>query len=123
MLTELVLKIRIANSNDPDFIEVDLPCNALTYQNLIKLCCNELEINESQIFRLRKLPNTKIRRNKDVQRLQNHQEIEVIIHTSINDATTETVPKTVQYANGSAIPVNPTNNYQSISKKDQTILY
>ncbi|XP_014207388.1 ankyrin repeat domain-containing protein 40 isoform X1 [Copidosoma floridanum] len=119
---ELVLKIRIENSSDTDFIEVDLPCNALTYQNLIKLCCDELGINQAQIAKLRKLPNTRIRRDKDVDRLQNYQEIEVVLHTPTNFSS-DTGHKSMQHANGSTVPITPTNSYQSISKKDQTILY
>lgn len=33
LLLELVLKIRIANSADPDFVEVELPRNELTLQS------------------------------------------------------------------------------------------
>jgi len=124
---ELVLKIRVANSNDPDFIEVDISRNALTYRNLIKLCCDELEINEAQVEKLRKLPNTKIRRDKDVQRLQNYQEIEVVLYTPTikNISGTSDIAHVVHkpMQNGSTVPITPTNNYQSISKKDQTILY
>lgn len=121
MISELVLKIRIANSFDPDFIEVDLPRNALNYQNLIKLCCNELDINEAQVSKIRKLPNTKIRRDKDVQRLEDFQEIEIVLYQPAN--VNDTGHKSMQHANGSTVSITPTNNYQSISKKDQTILY
>ncbi|XP_058808620.1 ankyrin repeat domain-containing protein 40-like isoform X2 [Phymastichus coffea] len=119
---ELVLKVRIANSNDPDYIEVDLPHNSLTYKNLIKVCCDELGVDASQVLKLRKLPNTKIRRDKDVQRLVNFQEIEVVLISSLNIGN-EVQHKSMLYANGSTVPITPTNNYQSISKKDQTILY
>ncbi|EZA56410.1 hypothetical protein DMN91_009839 [Ooceraea biroi] len=115
---ELVLKIRVANSADPDFVEVELPRGELTYQALLYLCCKELELNPHQVQKLRKLPNTKLRRDKDVQRLQNFQEIEVVTDTTI-------VYKSMQSANGLAnnLPILPANGYQSISKKDQTILY
>ena len=76
----------------------------------------------SQIVKLRKLPNTRIRRDKDVTRLQNYQEIEVVIYSSLN-INNETIHKPTQCSNGNATPITPTNNYQSISKKDQTILY
>ena len=115
---ELVLKIRIANTADSDFIEVELPRSELTYQALLCLCCKELDVNSHQIQKLRKLPNTRLRRDKDIQRLQNFQEIEVVI-----DATN--VYKSLQNSNGVAnsLPTLPANGYQSISKKDQTILY
>lgn len=115
------MKLRVANSSDPDFIEVDIPQNALSYQNLIKTCCDELDVNATQILKIRKLPNTKIRNDRDVQRLTNFQEIEIVLYapSNINDLAN----KSVQHANGSTAPITPTNNYQSISKKDQTILY
>ncbi|XP_011873512.1 PREDICTED: ankyrin repeat domain-containing protein 40-like [Vollenhovia emeryi] len=115
---ELVLKIRVANTADPDFIEVELARSELTYQALLCLCCKELALNLHQIQKLRKLPNTRLRRDKDIQRLQNLQEIEVVV-----DATN--VYKSMQNANGVAnsLPTLPANGYQSISKKDQTILY
>lgn len=113
---ELVLKIRVANTADSDFVEVELPRSELTYQALLYLCCKELDLNPHQIQKLRKLPNTRLRKDKDVQRLENFQEIEVV---------TDTAYKSMQNANGvtSSLPTLPTNGYQSISKKDQTILY
>ncbi|XP_011494301.1 PREDICTED: ankyrin repeat domain-containing protein 40-like [Ceratosolen solmsi marchali] len=118
---EIVLKLRIANTDDSDFIEVDVKRNDLTYQKLINMCCDELEINPSQIVRLRKLPNTKIRTNRDVQRLENFQEIEAVLFSPIN--ITNDLRHKTQYTNGNTVSITPTNNYQSISKKDQTILY
>lgn len=122
LFSELVLKIRVANLSDPDFIEVDLPCNSLNYKDLIRVCCDELQVDESQILKLRKLPNTKIRRDKDVQRLVNFQEIEVVLISSLCIGN-EVQQKSMQHSNGSTVPITPTNSYQSISKKDQTILY
>ncbi|XP_076635638.1 ankyrin repeat domain-containing protein 40 isoform X1 [Colletes latitarsis] len=117
-LDELVLKIRVADAPDPDFIEIELPQSDLTYQALIRVCCQELNIDQNQIVKLRKLPNTKLRKDEDIQRLQNFQEIEVVTN----------VDNTYSYLqNTNGIPNNistmPTNGYQSISKKDQTILY
>jgi len=115
---ELVLKIRVANTADLDFVEVELSRSELTYQALLFLCCKELDLNPHQIRKLRKLPNTRLRKDKDIQRLQNFQEIEVVV-----DATN--VYQSMQNANGVAnsLPTLPANGYQSISKKDQTILY
>ncbi|XP_043483883.1 ankyrin repeat domain-containing protein 40-like [Leptopilina heterotoma] len=114
--TELVLKVRLANIQDADFIEIDLPKTCLTFQALLDVCCQELNIDESRVVKLRKLPNTKIRRDKDVERLENFQEIEVVTDLTLNVAHS-------QSSNGAAMPLTPSNNYQSISKKDQTILY
>ena len=111
-----MLKVRLANAPDPDFIEIDLPKSTLTYQALLQVCCQELDVDESRIIKLRKLPNTKIRRDKDVERLENLQEIEVITEASFSGGHS-------QSSNGAAIPLTATNNYLSISKKDQTILY
>lgn len=119
-LQELVLKIRVANGTDPDFVEVELPRNELTYQALLCLCCKELELNPHQILKLRKLPDTRLRKDKDVQRLQHLQEIEVVTDTT-------NVYRSMQNSNGISNclppPLTPANGYQSISKKDQTILY
>ncbi|XP_076243149.1 uncharacterized protein LOC143184648 [Calliopsis andreniformis] len=115
---ELILKVRIADSVDPDFIEIELHQSDLTYQGLIRTCCQELSIDPNQIVKLRKLPNTRLRKDKDIQRLQNFQEIEVVTN-AVNTY------KYIQTTNGipSNIPLLPANGYQSISKKDQTILY
>lgn len=114
---ELVLKIRVANTADPDFVEVELLRSELTYQALLYLCCKELDLSPHQIQKLRKLPNTRLRKDKDIQRLENFQEIEVVTDTNVY--------KSMQNANGVAnnLATLPTNGYQSISKKDQTILY
>lgn len=118
MFLELVLKIRIANAADPDFVEVELSRTDLTYRALLYLCCMELDLKPQQIQKLRKLPNTRLRKDKDIQRLQDFQEIEVV-------ADTTNMYKSMQNINGIAnnVPTLPANGYQSISKKDQTILY
>lgn len=116
---DLVLKVRVAYSPDPDFIEVELPQNDLTYQALVRVCCQELNLGKDQIVKLRKLPNTKLRKDEDIQRLENFQEIEVVANSVVGGYR--------QKANSNGIPSGisslPTNEYQSISKKDQTILY
>jgi len=100
---DLVLKARVAGSNDPDFIEIEIPRWKLTYASLLHICCEELEIKELQVERIRKLPNTRLRKDSDVKRLTDFQCLEVVIKA----------PRE-KYNNG----------YQSISVcKDQTILY
>ncbi|KAG7189466.1 hypothetical protein KM043_017161 [Ampulex compressa] len=114
---ELVLKIRIAEGPDPDFVEIELPRNDLSYQSLMRVCCQELNLGPNQVVKLRKLPNTRLRKDKDIQRLQNFQEIEVVTNAVSGY-------KYTQSCNGIPnIPTVPANGYQSISKKDQTILY
>lgn len=111
----MVLKIRVANTADTDFIEVELLRSELTYQALLYLCCKELDLNPHQIQKLRKLPNTRLRKDKDIQRLENFQEIEVVMDANVY--------KSMQNGVASSLATLPTNGYQSISKKDQTILY
>ena len=77
--SELILKVRIANSGENDFIEIDLDVNKLTYKSLLCVCSQELNIDSASIKKVRKLPNTIVRNDKDVQRLLQYQELEVFI--------------------------------------------
>lgn len=79
-VNEIVLKIRVADTIENDFIEVELNSKLQTYDELINVCCKELNLNRSNISKIRKLPNTIIRRDKDVKRLQPYQELEVILN-------------------------------------------
>nr|CAD7257597.1 unnamed protein product [Timema shepardi] len=79
VVDELVLKVRVAHSGDPDFIEVELPRQELTFSRLLRVCCEELGVNANQVFRIRKLPDTLVRKDKDVQRFCNFQELELVI--------------------------------------------
>ncbi|XP_061702993.1 ankyrin repeat domain-containing protein 40 isoform X2 [Syngnathoides biaculeatus] len=81
---ELVLKVRIQNPNarENDFIEVELDRQELTYRALLRVCCRELEISPEHVEKIRKLPNTMIRKDKDVARLQDFQELEVVLEKS-----------------------------------------
>lgn len=78
---ELVLKVRIQNSNvrENDFIEVELDRQELTYRALLRVCCRELDISAEHVEKIRKLPNTMLRKDKDVARLQDFQELEVVL--------------------------------------------
>nr|XP_023027255.1 ankyrin repeat domain-containing protein 40-like [Leptinotarsa decemlineata]XP_023027256.1 ankyrin repeat domain-containing protein 40-like [Leptinotarsa decemlineata]XP_023027257.1 ankyrin repeat domain-containing protein 40-like [Leptinotarsa decemlineata] len=102
---DLVLKVRIHGSSDPDFIEVEIPRWKLTFGSLLKICCAELDIPENQVERIRKLPDTRLRRDSDVKRLKDNQALEIVLKSPANG------DKSV-------------NCYQSISTcKNQTILY
>lgn len=59
---ELVLKVRIQNPKENDFIEIELKRQELSYQNLLKVSCCELGINPEQVEKIRKLPNTLLRK-------------------------------------------------------------
>ena len=80
---ELVLKMRVADSEDPDFIEVEILKSNLTYDILMALCCREFSLKKEFVERIRKLPNTRLRNDKDVKRLTQFQEIEVVVRKYI----------------------------------------
>uniref|UniRef100_A0A3P9L0Z3 Ankyrin repeat domain 40 n=1 Tax=Oryzias latipes TaxID=8090 RepID=A0A3P9L0Z3_ORYLA len=78
---ELVLKVRIQNpsARENDFIEVELDRQELTYRSLLRVCCRELDISPEHVEKIRKLPNTMLRKDKDVARLQDFQELEIVL--------------------------------------------
>ena len=56
--SDIVIKVRIAESDDLDFIEVVVPCNTptaahRTYAALLQLCCNSLGVNPHHVERIR----------------------------------------------------------------------
>ncbi|XP_038633684.1 ankyrin repeat domain-containing protein 40 isoform X2 [Scyliorhinus canicula] len=61
---ELILKVRIQNPaiRDNDFIEVELDRTELTYQALLTVSCRELDVHPEQVEKIRKLPNTLLRK-------------------------------------------------------------
>lgn len=81
---EIVLKLRISNLEDKDFVEVDLNKSSLTYENLVSICCHEFDVEADDIKRVRKLPNTIVRNDKDVKRLLPFQELEVVLKREKN---------------------------------------
>ncbi|CAL4081588.1 unnamed protein product, partial [Meganyctiphanes norvegica] len=113
---ELVLKIRVANMEDTDFIEMDIKCSDLTYGQLLTLCCRELGVNAQLVERIRKLPNTRLRNDRDIRRLTEYQELEIVMkgHTRPVSASATQDDKTSTSKNA----------FQSIQGfKNQTILY
>lgn len=78
-VSEVILKVRVGNAVEKDFIEIDLPKDSLTYNGLVDLMCSELNVSKGIIQKVRKLPDTIVRRDKDVQRLQNYQELELVL--------------------------------------------
>lgn len=121
-LLELVLKVRVANSGDPDFIEVELPRSELSYSRLLRVCCEELGISANQIVRIRKLPDTLVRKDKDVQRFRDLQEIEVVITPATGK--NKLIPGSNGLISVAGMGGANVNGYQSISLyKNQTILY
>ncbi|XP_054501317.1 putative ANKRD40 C-terminal-like protein isoform X2 [Agelaius tricolor] len=82
ILGELVLKVRVQNLRDNDFIEIELDRQELTYQDLLRVSCCELGVNPEEVEKIRKLPNTLLRKDKDVARLQDFQELELVLTRS-----------------------------------------
>ncbi|XP_010168405.1 ankyrin repeat domain-containing protein 40 [Antrostomus carolinensis] len=85
-MQELVLKVRVQNLRDNDFIEIELDRQELTYQDLLRVSCCELGVNPEQVEKIRKLPNTLVRKDKDVARLQDFQELELVLVKSESSA-------------------------------------
>ncbi|XP_071620362.1 ankyrin repeat domain-containing protein 40 isoform X1 [Heliangelus exortis] len=83
-MQELVLKVRIQNPNlrENDFIEIELDRQELTYKELLRVSCHELGVNPEHVQKIRKLPNTMLRKDKDVARLQDFQELELVVTVS-----------------------------------------
>jgi len=75
---ELILKVR-ASGTDQDYIEIELAKDALTLEYLIVMGCEELGLNADEVERVRKMPNTRLRRDKEVARLKDYQEIEFVL--------------------------------------------
>ena len=53
--------------------------SSLTYENLVSLCCHEFDIEAHNTKRVKKLPNTIIRNDKNVKRLLPFQELEIVL--------------------------------------------
>ncbi|XP_021270921.1 ankyrin repeat domain-containing protein 40 isoform X3 [Numida meleagris] len=83
-MQELVLKVRIQNPSlkENDFIEIELDRQELTYKELLRVSCRELGVNPGHVQKIRKLPNTMLRKDKDVARLQDFQELELVLTVS-----------------------------------------
>lgn len=110
---EIVLKVRLAHSDDPDFIEIEFHKAQINYSSLLTTCCREMAVNPQLVERIRKLPNTRLRNDKDVQRLTDYTELELVMKG-------QSRPPVVR----SDTQSTSKNNYSSIHGfKNQTILY
>ncbi|CAG5133055.1 unnamed protein product [Candidula unifasciata] len=90
MSDELVLKARLANSDEKDFIEIELPRTQLHFAGLFSLMCAELGVDKSLVAKIRKLPDTIIRKDKDVKRLTDFQELELVLTNKAASAASRT---------------------------------
>ncbi|XP_023508534.1 putative ANKRD40 C-terminal-like protein isoform X1 [Equus asinus] len=93
---ELVLKVRIQSPKENDFIEVELNRQELSYQNLLQVSCCELGINPDQVEKIRKLPNTLLRKDKDILRLRDLQEVELILMKTGSSQLIEYTPSLIE---------------------------
>merc|ERR1711974_410011 len=78
----VILKIRVAAGGDPDYVELELPREAMTLEYLTVAACEELGVEADQIERVRKMPNTRLRRDREVARLTDYQEVELVLQAS-----------------------------------------
>nr|XP_054366588.1 putative ANKRD40 C-terminal-like protein isoform X1 [Mirounga angustirostris] len=84
--------VRIQSPRENDFIEVELNRGELSYQNLLKVSCCELGIEPERVKMIRKLPNTLLRKDKDILRLRDFQEIELILMKNGSSELVEYTP-------------------------------
>uniref|UniRef100_A0A8C0TVJ2 ANKRD40 C-terminal like n=1 Tax=Canis lupus familiaris TaxID=9615 RepID=A0A8C0TVJ2_CANLF len=88
--------VRIQSPRENDFIEVELNREELSYQNLLKISCCELGIEPEQVKTIRKLPNTLLRKDKDILRLRDFQEIELILMKNGSSELEEYTPSLIE---------------------------
>ncbi|TGZ65969.1 hypothetical protein CRM22_005609 [Opisthorchis felineus] len=75
----VLLKIRLANSVDQDFYEIEAPVFTCTFDTFRELIGTELSVQPSEIKKIRKLPNTILRKESDLRRLIPGAEIEIVL--------------------------------------------
>ena len=61
-------------------MEVEL--ESVSYANLLKLSCDELGVSLGDVAKIRKLPNVLVRKDKDLIRMTEGQEIELVLKGS-----------------------------------------
>uniref|UniRef100_A0A9L0TCG9 ANKRD40 C-terminal like n=2 Tax=Equus TaxID=9789 RepID=A0A9L0TCG9_HORSE len=88
--------VRIQSPKENDFIEVELNRQELSYQNLLQVSCCELGINPDQVEKIRKLPNTLLRKDKDILRLRDLQEVELILMKTGSSQLIEYTPSLIE---------------------------
>jgi hypothetical protein len=76
--TTSLLVVKVRCDKDDDFIEVDLDRGCLTFNYFVDTLCAELGVDKNAVVKIRKCPNTLIRNDRDVSRLLDFQEIELV---------------------------------------------
>lgn len=73
------LRKQVEDEADEDFVETVVDRTNISYRQLLTKCCKEMGVQEKKVLKLRKLPNTVIRSSQDVGRLQNYDELEIVV--------------------------------------------
>lgn len=109
------MKVRVSGSGESDFVEVELP--SLSYSSLLKSCCEELELVPHEVAKIRKLPNVWVRKDKDVQRMKEGQELEIIVKSSASSNPNSTPPPitTMLTVNPFSLAASTNNNLTLIT--------
>ena len=81
--------MRIADSDEADFVEIEL--ESTSYSNLLKMSCEELGVSIADVLKIRKLPNVLIRKDKDIIRMNEGQEMELVLKTAASYLTNTTI--------------------------------
>lgn len=86
MAKPTLINVKIRDSEELDFIEVDLDIGNTTFDLFKEIVYKELEYEkkDAEILKVRKLPNVLIRNTNDIRRLKEDQEIEIIFRNSKN---------------------------------------
>ena len=58
---------------------MEVEVGPVTYLALLTACCEELEVAAVDVAKIRKLPNVLVRKDRDVQRMRDGQELEIVL--------------------------------------------
>lgn len=78
VISDLIVRVRIASSGDDDFIEFEMPFENATYNSLLKKCCEELEIRKETVVKIKK-GLVRIRNDADVRRFRNVEYLDIFV--------------------------------------------
>ena len=100
----LLVKVRVCGSGECDFVEVEV--GPVTYSALLTACCEELEVATGDVAKIRKLPNILVRKDRDVQRMKDGQELEVVLKNENTAAAANVISPPASFPT-SMLTVNP----------------
>ena len=81
---EICIRARVGEKGELDFIEVDIDIERCTFEEFKFILSRELQIDTQELYvsKVRKLPNTIVRNDRDIMRLKEGNEIEFILSRS-----------------------------------------